>query len=63
MPDGFENTKLLCEMEEGETCYFRASGFAFLGERQDPDINVETDFRVWITAYSHNTIPITLVGK
>ncbi|OGY16288.1 MAG: hypothetical protein A2785_01715 [Candidatus Chisholmbacteria bacterium RIFCSPHIGHO2_01_FULL_49_18] len=63
MPDGFENTKLLREMVEGETCYFRASGFSFKGSRVQPELWVETDYRVWIKDDSpHNNIPITKRG-
>lgn len=61
--DSFANTKLVNQMAEGETCYFRPSGFYFLGRREDPSLLfVEKDFRVWITPDSHNTIPIKLVG-
>lgn len=64
MAIGSENTKLVNQMVDGETCYFRPSGFYYLGSREHPiRLHVEKDFRVWITAVSHNTIPIKLVGN
>jgi len=61
--DSFANTKLMKQMMEGETCYFRPSGFAHMGEGDGIRLYVETDFRVWKTPDSHNVIPITLRDK
>jgi len=60
--DSFANTKLVNKMVEGETCYFRPSGFAHVREGEGIRLYVETDYRVWKSPDSHNTIPIKLVG-
>jgi len=58
-----ENTKLVSDLEVGETAFFRRDGFSYRWIGEQMVLYIPKDFRVQLEESAHNYIPVTRASE